>query len=241
VATLDYDRIAADYAAHRQVHPEVLESLASTNDDFPHPRVLEVGCGTGNYIIALERLAGSNCWGIDPSEGMLSKATERSSSVHFLLGRAEALNCSSRLFDLVFSVDVIHHVRDHLLYFIEAYRVLRLGGKVCTVTDSDWIIRNRQPLATYFPETIEPEIDRYPRIPELRDFMEQVGFDQVTEEFVEFDYQLTGIQAYRDKAFSALHLIPEDAFQRGIERMERDLITGPIPCVSRYVLLWGTK
>jgi len=241
VATLDYDRIAADYAVHRQVHPEVLKSLASANDDFPHSRVLEVGCGTGNYIIALEQMAGSDCWGIDPSEGMLSKARERSSSVHFLLGRAESLNCSSCLFDLAFSVDVIHHVRDHLLYFTEAYRVLKLGGKVCTVTDSGWIIRNRQPLAVYFPETIEPELDRYPRVHKLRDFMEQVGFGQVTEELVEFDYQLTDIQSYRDKAFSALHLIPEDAFKRGIGRMERDLMAGPIPCVSRYVLLWGTK
>jgi hypothetical protein len=52
---------------------------------------------------------------------------------------------------------------------------------------------------------------------------------------------LSDIQAYRDKAFSALLLISEAAFQRGIERMEQDLSTGPIPCVSRYLLLWGTK
>jgi hypothetical protein len=71
--------------------------------------------------------------------------------------------------------------------------------------------------------------------------MEQVGFGQVTEELVEFHYQLTDVQAYQDKAFSALHLIPEGAFQRGIERMERDLRSRPIPCVSRYVLLWGTR
>ncbi len=71
--------------------------------------------------------------------------------------------------------------------------------------------------------------------------MEQVGFGQVTEELVKFHYQLTDVQAYQDKAFSALHLIPEDAFQRGIERMERDLRSRPIPCVSRYVLLWGTR
>jgi hypothetical protein len=58
---------------------------------------------------------------------------------------------------------------------------------------------------------------------------------------VEFPYLLTDIQAYHDKAFSSLHLIAEEAFERGIERLERDLGTGPIPCVSRYLLLWGTK
>lgn len=239
--TLDYDRIAPDYAQHRQVHPEVLKGLASTGGICSVSKVLEVGCGTGNYIIALEWLVGSDCWGVDSSQGMLSIARERLSTVHFQLGRAEALHYSSGHIDVVFSVDVIHHVDDRLSYFQEAYRVLKMGGRICTATDSEWIIRHRQPLAVYFPETVEPEIGRYPRISVLRDLMERAGFSQVTEELVEFPYQLTDAQAYRDKAFSALHLIPEAAFQRGIEHMERDLRAGSIRCVSRNILLWGTK
>ena len=58
---------------------------------------------------------------------------------------------------------------------------------------------------------------------------------------VEFRSPLADIQAYRDKAYSSLHLIPEDAFQRGIAQMEQDVRRGPIPCVSRYTLLWGSK
>jgi ubiquinone/menaquinone biosynthesis C-methylase UbiE len=204
-------------------------------------KVLEVGCGTGNYIVTLETLAGSSCWGIDPSEQMLSRARERSTTINFQLGKAERLDFPPDFFDLAFSVDAIHHVDDRLAYFREAYRVLEADGKVCTVTDSEWIIRHRQPLAAYFPETVEIELGRYPRIAELRGIMERVGFGEVVEKTVEFAYQLTDIQAYRDKAFSALLFIPKDAFQRGIERMERDLCTGPIPRVSRYLLLWGTK
>ncbi len=238
---IDYDKIASEYARHRQVHPEVLRNLLLTSSIGGASRVLEVGCGTGNYILALEALAGSSCWGIDPSDQMLSRARERSRTIHFQLGKAERLDFSSDFFDLVFSVDVIHHVGNRLAYFREAYRGLRAGGKVCTVTDSEWIIRHRQPLAVYFPETVEIELDRYPRMAELREVMERVGFGEVTENTVEFAYQLTDIQAYRDKAFSALLLLPEEAFQRGIERMEQDLRTGPIQCVSRYLLLWGTK
>jgi hypothetical protein len=52
---------------------------------------------------------------------------------------------------------------------------------------------------------------------------------------------LTDIQIYRDKAFSALHLISERAFARGIARMEQELNRGPLPCIARYTLLWGTK
>jgi len=238
---IDYDQIASEYAQHRQVHPKVLKSLLATSSVGRASKVLEVGCGTGNYIVALETLAGSSCWGIDPSGQMLSRARERSRTIHFQPGQAERLDFPPEFFDLVFSVDVIHHVGNRLAYFREAYRVLRAGGRVCTVTDSEWIIRHRQPLAVYFPGTVEIELGRYPRTAELREIMEQVGFGDMTEGTVEFAYQLTDLQAYRDKAFSALLFIPEEAFQSGIERMERDLRSGPIQCVSRYLLLWGTK
>jgi len=241
VRALNYDKIALDYAQHRQVHPEVLRSLASTSGVGCDSKVLEVGCGTGNYVLALERVVGVDGWGIDPSEGMLARAKERSGDIHLQVGRAEVLEFPPNFFDLVFSVDVIHHVEDHLAYFREAYRVLAVGGKLCTVTDSEWIIRHRQPLAIYFPETVQPELDRYPCVSELWHLMELVGFIGAIEERVEFPYKLTDAQAYRDKAFSALHLIPEDAFWRGLECMESDLCAGPILCVSRYVLLWGTK
>jgi SAM-dependent methyltransferase len=238
---VDYDQIASEYARHRQVHPGVLRSLLSISRVGRASKVLEVGCGTGNYIVALQALAGCSCWGIDPSEQMLSRARERSRPINLQSGKAERLDFPPDFFDLVFSVDVIHHMGDRLVYFREAYRVLRAGGKGCTVTDSERIIRHRQPLAVYFPETVEIELGRYPRIAELRDIMGQVGFDEITEDTVEFAYQLTDLQAYRDKAFSALLLIPEDAFRRGIERMEQDLRIGPIQCVSRYLLLWGAK
>jgi len=146
---------------------------------------------------------------------------------------------------MVYSVDVIHHVSDKPRYTKEAYRVLAPGGLFCTVTDSEWIIRNRVPLATYFPETIEVELARYSPISALRALYEQAGFVEIDERMVEFRYPLTDIQAYRDRAFSALHLISEEAFQRGIAQMEHDQqgvdCHTPIPCVSRYTLLWGSK
>jgi ubiquinone/menaquinone biosynthesis C-methylase UbiE len=241
VQTLDYDRSAPYYGQHRQAHPEVLRNLLQTSGISRFSKMLEVGCGTGNYVLALRSLVGCECWGIDPSKGMLARAKKRSDDVQLQLGRAENLAFRPDLFSLVFSVDVIHHVEDRRTYFREAHRVLKTGGTVCTVTDSEWIIRNRQPLAVYFPETVEPELHRYPAVSQIQDLMEKAGFSHMTEELVEFPYQLTDIQSYQDRAFSALHLIAEDAFERGISRMVRDLRVGPIPCVSRYTLLWATK
>ncbi len=238
---IDYDKIAAEYVQHRQTHPGVLQNLISTAGISGDFRVLEVGCGTGNYITAIGSATDCSCWGIDPSEQMLSRSREQSKNIQFQTGKAEQIGFEPDFFDLVFSVDVIHHVVNHLAYFREAFRVLKRGGKLCTVTDSEWIIRNRQPLATYFPETIEAELTRYPRIVALRTLAQNVGFGNIIEQTIEFATRLTDIQIYRDKAFSALHVISEDAFQRGIKSMENDLLSGPIPYVARYVLLWATK
>ena len=238
---VDYDLLAQEYALHRQVQPEVLTSLIQTAGLDKASRVLDVGCGTGNYIIALEKAMGCSCWGIEPSDQMMKKASERATRIDFKIGKAEQLDYPTEFFDLVFSVDVIHHVQDRSAYFHEAYRVLKRGGKVCTVTDSDEIIRSRRPLSVYFPETIDIDLQRYPAISDLRAIMVSALFSSQQESTVEFAYSLDNIQQYHDKAFSCLHLIPAEAFEQGIRRMEQDVHTGSIPCVSRYLLLWGTK
>ncbi len=238
---LDYNALAKDYAEHRHVHPGVLTSLREGGQLHSASHVLEVGCGTGNYILALHEGTGCSAWGIDPSEQMLAGARRRNHEIQFELGKAEKLNFPSAFFDLVFSVDVIHHVPDREAYHHEAYRVLKPGGKFCTVTDSEDIIRKRRPLSNYFPETVEVELKRYPCITDLRAMMIRVGFDRLEERIVELALTITQLESYREKAFSSLHLISPEAFDRGIQRMEADLSSGPITGVSRYLLLWGTK
>lgn len=236
---IDYDAVAAAYARNRRIHPRVLEALCDELD--PTSTVLEAGCGTGNYVTAIQETIGCACWGVEPSAGMLAQARARSGAVTFRQSSAETLDAPDRIFDLVFSVDVIHHVVDRPAYIGEAFRVLKPGGRLCTVTDSKWVIRNRVPLSTYFPKTVPFELARYPRIAELRAWMGAAGFEHVVEERVERWYDLTDAQAYHDKAFSALHLISQEAFARGLARLEADLIKGPVPCVSRYTLVWGKR
>jgi hypothetical protein len=71
--------------------------------------------------------------------------------------------------------------------------------------------------------------------------MASAGFVQIAAHTTEHTFAITDIEAYRNKTFSALHLIPKRAFRRGIQQMERDLEAGPLPVISRYTLLWGTR
>lgn len=239
--TINYNQIATKYSQHRRIHPEVLKNLIEASGIDREATVLEVGCGTGNYSLAISELTGCTCWGIDPSMAMLAQARSRLAAVTFQPGWAEYLAFPAGYFDLVFSVDVIHHVCDRARYFQEAYQVLKPGGQVCTVTDSEWIIRHRQPLSIYFPETVDLELKRYPSIAQLRELMAATGFNHIVETMVEWTYALTDIGAYRDKVFSALHLISETAFQGGLARMEQDLQKGPIQGMSCYLLVWGKR
>jgi len=238
---IDYNRLAENYSKYRQVHPAVFESLADHAAVGPESRVLEVGCGTGNYIIALQRQTGCRAWGIDPSDKMLEVARSRSKDVRFLSGRAEDIGLEGVEFDLVFTVDVIHHVIGRREYFRNVLEQLSDGGRICTVTDDREIILGRKPLTSYFPETVPFELERYPKDGEVQGIMRDVGFREITEKRVFFEKDVTDISLWKNKASSTLNLIPEEAFQRGIARMEEDLEKRPIKWVSPYLLIWGKK
>ena len=241
MTSMDYDQLAKAYAPNRTAHPETLSKLAACCAELPAYAILEVGCGSGNYCGALRRLMGAVCTGLDASARMLAEASKRAPGVRLVQGRAEQLPFGADRFDLIFSVDVIHHIGDCAAYFREAYRTLRPGGRVCTVTESAWMIRNRNPLAKYFPETVEPETARYPAVESLHRWMEQAGLRVEDEDTVERSYEVTDLQVFRDKAFSSLHLITEAEFQAGLARMASDLAQGPLAAVWRNVLLWARK
>lgn len=236
---IDYDQLAAAYAANRSVHPAVFAALLSavTGDSD----VLEIGCGTGNYIGALQAATGAACWGIDPSTEMLDVARRRWPGVRCECAGGEALLFEPARFDLLFSVDVVHHLVDPAAAFGEARRVLRAGGVFCTVTDSQRIIETRVPLSLYWPETVAVEQARYHATARLATWLEQAGFASLREETVEHRYPLTDAAPYRARAYSVLRLIDEAAFARGLARLVADLARdGEISCTARYTLLWAS-
>jgi ubiquinone/menaquinone biosynthesis C-methylase UbiE len=237
---VNYDLLAADYAANRRVHPAILTKLLAAAGSLRADTVVDIGCGTGNYAAALRETAGPTgalVLGVEPSYGMLAYAQARGISV--CQGQAETIPLATAAAGLLFSVDVIHHVRTVPAYFAEARRVLRPGGLICTATDSEEIIATRRPLAAYWPETIPSELERYHPISRLTQWLEAAGFQDVRDQEVEFAYLLHDAEPYRRRAYSTLQRIDDEAWRCGLERLETDLACGPVPCTSRYTLVWG--
>ncbi|MHC4207119.1 MAG: class I SAM-dependent methyltransferase [Planctomycetota bacterium] len=238
---IQYDKIAENYAQFRESDSDAVEKLILGSGISSTSKILEIGCGTGNYVSALQRRVGCHCWGVDPAPEMIRHAMKQNSRVTFSVGSAENLGFRDEFFDFVFSVDVIHHVDKRAGYFLEAYRVLRPPGLLATLTDSEDTIRQRMPLAFYFPEIVEHEIKRYPTSSELRRRSQAAGFKITREQVTETPFCLDNIEKYRNKAFSCLRLVSAQSFATGIEKMSQDLANGPIACVSRNLIIWNGK
>lgn len=97
-------------------------------------QILEVGCGTGQIVFHIARLAG-RAFGVDYSYAAVSTAKTITNNVYqmdcdcFLCGDAIALPFGDGSFDKVVCVDVIEHipVENHSLLFSEILRVMRGG------------------------------------------------------------------------------------------------------------------
>jgi len=237
---VSYDPLAEAFAAHRRVDGAALDALLRVGRVGPSSRVLEIGCGTGNYSIALGEATGARCCGLDPSRKMLAIARARSAAIPFVQGTAEALPFPDALCDLVFFVDVAHHLNDPVRSLTEAVRVARPAGAVCVVTEDEPALRARLH-ARYFPEVVAIELARYPTIERLRGILRATGCERVEEQRTVSPLSVRDIRPYRDRAFSSLHHIPDEAHHRGLERMRRDLEAGPLETELHHVLLCGTK
>jgi ubiquinone/menaquinone biosynthesis C-methylase UbiE len=238
-----YDEATAlSYAHWRSLHPQLLDTLIVKGRVRADSCVLELGCGTGNYLRAVCERTGCTGWGLDPSEAMLAQArTGTPNRFRWICAPAEHTGLADAQSDLAFCVDVVHHVANRAHAFKEAWRILRPGGALCVGTDSEHIIRSRQPLSTYWPETIEAELARYPSIATLQTELRQGGFIWLAQSGVVSHGWLTDPGPYQAKVFSCLQALPEEAYQRGLARLEADLAKGPVPFISRYLLLWARK
>jgi SAM-dependent methyltransferase len=92
----------------------------------PHPRILDVGCGTGANIQLLSEFGVAE--GVDVSSEALDFCRARGLS-RVRQGAAEALPYEDASFDLVTGLDVVEHLDDDVAGLKEMRRVLRPRGR----------------------------------------------------------------------------------------------------------------
>ena len=85
--------------------------------------ILDYGCATGGYCVALARL-GYRCTGVDVNDAYVRRARELGVDAA-VVAPGEALPFADRAFDTVLLFEVLEHVEDHEFVLREARRVAR--------------------------------------------------------------------------------------------------------------------
>jgi demethylmenaquinone methyltransferase / 2-methoxy-6-polyprenyl-1,4-benzoquinol methylase len=174
----------------------------------PDARVLDLACGTGDLLIALERAAGRGLLGSDFCHPMLTGA-----SAKLERGRLKSVLFESDAMALPFrdaSLDLItisfgyRNLANYRAGLIEMKRVLRPGGALAILEFTqppnkafasvyNWYSRTVLPVIggaisgapeayKYLPESVR----KFPDAPELARMMEETGFTRVDWEYLTF-------------------------------------------------------
>ena len=249
---LDYNEISKIYDGVRGGEIAIAGLLTLELPPDPNIRILDVGCGTGNYADLIQKETGFQVYGVEPSEGMLEKARQKNPHIVFKTGHADQIPFDDAFFDLAYMTDVVHHVPDIKAMFSETLRVLRNsdpesgkpGGRFCIVTQSHKQIEER-PIAHYFPGTVHVDKERYPDIPELIESATSQGYtraESVSLWHKPIELDASYLELVRKKGYSMLHLISDEEYKVGLRKLERAMQGGPVIVQpSGMTMVWCTK
>ena len=232
-----YNRIGNNYNTTRVSDKSIINN--------PEGTYLDIGCGTGNYTIAIAD-KGLNMYGIDPSEKMITTATQRSNQINWLLGSAESIHIDDNFFDGLFGTLTLHHWQNLETAFQKLFRVLKPGGKLVFFTstprqmDEYW-------LNHYFPEMLKDSIAVMPSEDVLNNAATKAGF--IINEHIPYFVQDNLIdhflyvgknkpEVYFDTAvrngissFSALSNAEE--VKNGLKQLQKDIASGEFSAIKQ--------
>lgn len=134
-----------------------LKCLGITPEDYQGKRVLDMGCGTGEYALWYAQKGAGEVTGIDLSDGSRAVAVKRkedSKLDNIKIRKMDILNCSlpDNYFDYSYSVGVLHHTGDPLRGFKHLVRVTKPGGIVIVSLYNSYsrrVLRSKQALCKW--------------------------------------------------------------------------------------------
>ncbi len=128
--SISYDQRCIDYARGR------FDAIVPAADRarLPYERALELGCGTGFFLLNLMQSGVARRGSVtDLSPGMVKVATRNGKNlgldVDGRVADAEGIPYEDNTFDLVVGHAVLHHIPDVELSLREVLRVLKPGGR----------------------------------------------------------------------------------------------------------------
>jgi ubiquinone/menaquinone biosynthesis C-methylase UbiE len=221
----EFSRIASEYDKGRRGEDLELwgnetRRLANLEEE---DIVLDLGCGTGLYTMAIGWESDALMCGMDPAVGMLGEAREKSRDVHWFNGIGEWLPVRDGLLDCIFSSQVWHHIQDKQGTADECCRVLKVDGTVVIRTIGHRQLHEKV-VFRYFPEIKQNQLDVYPSDVEFTSYFKNAGFSDVEfHEYTEERYQTVEefIEIATKKLWSMFRPITVEGLRRGVKELQR--------------------
>jgi SAM-dependent methyltransferase len=226
---VDYDEIADRYGSQphraRAVDPELLAFAGQCSSGAP--AVLDLGCGTGNQLIADRgALPGARLVSVDRSAGMLRQARLKAPEIAWVRADAAAIPFAPGSFGFVSCQFAFHHMADKAGVLRSAYAALRPAGRfvmrnLCPQRSRDWLYYE------YFPEAQRVDLHDFWPPDEIVRTMEAIGFVAVglACEEVSFEQNLAAwLETVRRRdTCSQLQAISDAGYVAGLRRLEHDV------------------
>jgi len=228
----DYAKIASKYdkstfRGQNLPEPELAWIIAERG----RARVLDVACGTGNWLAAQASEFGpdANLLGVDLSPAMLRQTRAKLRRQPLARSRAEKLPFGDGAFDLVTCRFAFHHFDDKPAAVDELARVLAPGGALVIANIAPeamrgwWIYRA-------FPETRAIDAERFWKVARIERALVRRGFEvEVKLELTRKAQPLAVLveEAHRRDA-SELAVLADSVYRRRLAAMERARTADPL-------------
>ncbi|MFW9847264.1 MAG: class I SAM-dependent methyltransferase [Candidatus Thorarchaeota archaeon] len=242
--SIDYDSISKIYDQLRSGEPEMIFHLLEEYHPESGSKILDVGCGTGNNTLLLQKATETQVFGLDSSFGMLLEAQEKGQSISFIHSYAHSIPVKSCSFDMVFMTEVVHHLPSMDDAMQEMSRVLKPGGLLCIVTQSHKQIEERI-TSRFFPATADIDKKRYPDIEEIEQCMKQHSFAKTWSCSYKFAPVILSdefLNTVSRKGYSMLHKISERAYRKGLKALQQSYARRErLNYAAGYTYVWAKK
>jgi len=200
-----YDTIGRTYDMTRRADPAITQCLARLLKLKPGANYLDVGCGTGNYTVALQNL-GAQMHGLELTSTMLAKARVKSDNIRWIQGNADALPLRDRHFDGAIATVTIHHWKSLQPGFDEIFRVIGAGRFV--IFTGDHAQMNGCWLREYFPGGFAAALKQMPATDFVMEELKRSGFTDVKSEAWEVPTDIQDWFLFAGKHQPAIYLDP---------------------------------
>lgn len=202
-----YDTIGENYNLTRQADAYLADRMLHWLAPFEAGSYLDIGCGTGNYTIALAN-QGVNFIGIDPSERMLHEAKSKTSEIKWMQGKAEDIPLQDQSVQGVLASLTLHHWQSLEAGFKELYRVLKPQGNIVIFTSTPTQMQGYW-LNHFFPKMLADSITQMPAYDLVETSLQKAQLKIITTEKYFIKPDLKDLFLYSGKHAPELYLRPQ--------------------------------